>query len=87
MRRARHRHPHSIRDIAAWLGRLLLSFLYLMTAAVLLLFGYIVGWDLEPGRPVLGTAMLVAGSAVFVLGPRAIRKLTGRAPIDPPPYT
>lgn len=65
---------------------LLLSFLYLMIAAVLLLFGDIVGWDNDPGRPIIGIPMIAAGIVVFVLGPRAIKRLTSRDPIDPPPY-
>lgn len=56
-----------------------------MLSAMLILFGYITGWDADPGRPVIGSLMIIAGLAVFILGPRAIKRITGKDPIDPPP--
>jgi peptidoglycan/LPS O-acetylase OafA/YrhL len=68
-----------------FLGWLVVSILYYAVMCLLLLFGYIVGWDNEPGRPVIGSAMIVAGLAIFVLGPRMVRRLTGKEPLTPPP--
>lgn len=82
----RHRRPSAARRALAFTLRLALSFGYLMLSAMLLLFGFIVGWDADPGRPVVGALMIAAGLAVFVLGPRAVRRITGKDPIDPPPY-
>ncbi len=75
-----------MRRAVAFALRVVLSFSYLMLSAMLLLFGYIVGWDLAPGRPWIGALMIAAGLSVFALGPRAIRRITGKEPIDPPPY-
>lgn len=83
---SRRRKTHPLRELALLAWRFLLSFLYLMTSAMLLLFGYIVGWDLDSGRPVVGVAMMLAGIAVFILGPRATKRITGKDPLDPPPY-
>lgn len=63
----------------------LLSLGYIFVTAMLIVFGYIVGWAIDPGRPVIGIAMILAGVAVFILGPRTIKRITGRNPIDPRP--
>ena len=78
--RRRHR-PQTILTILAWLG---LSLLYYLLTFMLLLFGYIVGWDTDPRHPWIGGAMLVAGGAVFVFGPRLVHRLTGRDVPSPP---
>jgi hypothetical protein len=65
-----------------WLA---LSLLYYLLTSMLLLFGYIVGWDNTPGHPWIGGAMLLAGGTTFVFGPRLVRKLTGRNVPSPPP--
>lgn len=75
-----------MRRALAFALRLVLSFGYLMLSAMLLLFGYISGWEADPERPVVGAMMIAAGLAVFVLGPRAVRRITGKDPINPPPY-
>jgi hypothetical protein len=86
MPRKRARHHSLTRRIIGQAVLLALSFLYLCLAAFMMLFGFIVGWDINPGQPLIGALMILAGIAVFVLGPRVIKRLTGRAPIDPPPY-
>lgn len=83
----RRHKPGFVRRVFSQAIRLLLSFLYLMLSAFLILFGVIVGWDNNPGQPLIGTLMILAGVAVFILGPRVIRRVTGRDPINPPLYT
>lgn len=81
----RRRNPGNlIRRAIAQIVLIVLSVGYLITAAMLMFFGYIVGWEIAPGRPVIGIAMIIAGIAVFTLGPRTIKRITGRDPIDPP---
>lgn len=76
--------PSLPRRILSQVVLIALSFLYIMLVAMLLMFGYIVGWDLDPGRPVVGVLMLIGAVAVFILGPRVIKRLTGREPLVPP---
>ena len=84
MDRKRRTPGHLIRRAIAQIVLIVLSVGYLITAAMLMFFGYIVGWEIDPGRPVIGIAMILAGIAVFTLGPRTIKRITGRDPIDPP---
>jgi hypothetical protein len=86
MPRKRARHHSLTRRIIGQAVLLALSFLSPCLAAFLMLFGFIVGWDNNPGQHLIGALMILTGISVFVLGPRVIKRLTGRAPIDPPPY-
>jgi hypothetical protein len=84
--RRRGRRASLPRRLAALVVLVLLSFLHICLAAFLILFGMIAGWDADAGRPVIGVLLILAGVAIFILGPRVIRRLTGREPITPPPY-
>jgi uncharacterized RDD family membrane protein YckC len=83
----RSRKARLARRIVSQIILVALSFLYLCLSAFLLLFGDIVDRDLEPGRPIIGVLMLLAGIVIFIFGPRVIKRITGREPLSPPPYT
>ena len=77
------RRPTCVRRVSGWIALGVLSLLYYTATAMLLLFGYIVGWDNEPGRPLIGIAMIVAGVLAFIFMPRLVRRLTGREVLTP----
>lgn len=74
------------KDILAWLFRLALSFGSLMLSAMLLLFGIIVFTGNDGFRRGLSLLLIIPGLVIFTLGPRTIKRITGKDPIDPPPF-
>ena len=67
----------------------LLAFAHLFLTAMLLVFGFIVGWKNDPGHPLIGSSMIAAAILIFVFGPRLAKRATGRdlpAPPPPPPF-
>ena len=77
-RRSRTRTAPIPRRILGWVAVVILSLLYYLVSSMLMLFGYVVGWDNDPGRPLVGIAMIAAGAVVFVFMPRLVKRLTGR---------
>ena len=77
-RRTRTRTASIPRRILGWVAIVILSLVYYLVSSMLMLFGYIVGWDNDPGRPWIGLAMIAAGAVVFVFMPRLVKRLTGR---------
>jgi cytochrome c biogenesis protein CcdA len=79
----RRRRQSRVLRVIGWIAIGVLSLLYYTATAMLLLFGYIVGWDNEPARPLAGVAMIVAGVLVFIFMPRLIKRVTGREVLTP----